>query len=189
MSSPHKGVSTTRRRNRRRQPAARCRQACTALPAFDVDVVAVCEPQLDALSIPVSGLSAICGTSLPSCLRSALAFRTVVVATDPDSASEIELDRCTEDAFTWESPSATRSAEALATADRKRARASRDFWNVAQPDVIRKTADRAAKYRSACGFKIDVSSCAEDLEDGFLREASGIDSIIPKRGGHASNVG
>ena len=63
--------------------------------ALDVDIVAITEAPLDALAIAVSGLPAIalCGVSLASWLRSALAFRTIVVATDNDAAGESAADR------------------------------------------------------------------------------------------------
>ena len=67
--------------------------------AFDVDVVAITEAPIDALSIAVSGLPALalCGTSLPGWLRRALAFRTVIVATDADAAGNAAAQKITND--------------------------------------------------------------------------------------------
>ena len=67
--------------------------------ALDVDVVAITEAPLDALSIAVSGLPslALCGTSISVWLRRALAFRTVIVATDNDIAGDATAKRISEE--------------------------------------------------------------------------------------------
>lgn len=63
--------------------------------ALDVDVVAIAEAPLDALSIAISGVPslALCGTSIPPWLRQSLAFCTVIVATDADDAGNAAAKR------------------------------------------------------------------------------------------------
>jgi len=65
--------------------------------ALQADTVAICEAPIDALSLAVSGTSAIalCGTSLTRWLRSAVAFKAVVVATDADAAGNAAAERIT----------------------------------------------------------------------------------------------
>lgn len=63
--------------------------------ALEVEIVAITEAPIDALSIAVSGMPALalCGTSIPTWLRRTLAFRTVVVATDADDAGNAAAER------------------------------------------------------------------------------------------------
>jgi len=65
--------------------------------ALDVEIVAITEAPIDALSLAVCGVPAIamCGTSIATWLRSALAFRTVIVATDADDAGDTAANRIT----------------------------------------------------------------------------------------------
>jgi 5S rRNA maturation endonuclease (ribonuclease M5) len=65
--------------------------------AFSAPVVAICEGQFDALALWVCGVAsvALIGTSAPTWLPAALAFRPVLLATDADAAGDEAASRLT----------------------------------------------------------------------------------------------
>lgn len=77
--------------NRKTQTAGKTSSGVFATPgALSSPVVAVCEAPLDALSLWLCGIPAVAliGTSAPEWLASALAFRSVLLATDADAAGD-----------------------------------------------------------------------------------------------------